>query len=74
MNFINNQVQENVSEPPLDQEVWGGDQITNPKFRKTSRSFKYYEDLSDSDCSEDYDDDVFFDGNNPQVHQCLSQH
>ena len=36
--------------------------MTDPKFRKVSKKFKFYEQLSDSECSEDYDGDVFFEG------------
>ena len=40
----------------------GGDYITNPQFVKTSSRYRYDEMLNDSDCSEDYDEDPFFEG------------
>ena len=46
----------------LDQNAKNGDYITDPKYRKVSKKFKFYEQLSDSECSEDYDGDVFFEG------------
>lgn len=46
----------------LDLNARNGDYITDPKYRKVSKKFKYYEQLSDSECSEDYDGDVFFEG------------
>ena len=46
----------------LNQNAKNGDYITNPKFRKVSKRFKFYEQLSDSKCSEDYDGDVIFEG------------
>lgn len=39
-----------------------GDWITNLNFQKVSQKFKYDEMLTDSECSEDYDTDVFFEG------------
>ena len=36
--------------------------ITNPKFQKASICFKYNEELSDTAISEDYDEDMFFEG------------
>ena len=42
-----------------------GDLITNPKYEKTSHCFRYDEMLADSDCSEDYDGDMFFEGKDP---------
>jgi len=44
-----------------------GDLNTNPKFQKTSRRFKFDEMLDDTECSEDYDDDMFFEGKEPQI-------
>ena len=37
-NIFNNQgaVVEQEQKPPLDQDVWNGDFITNPKYKKTS--------------------------------------
>ena len=46
----------------LDKNAKNGDYITDPKFRKVSKMFKFFEQLSDSECSEDYDRDVFFEG------------
>ena len=46
----------------LNQNATNGDYITNPKFRKVSKRFKFYEQLSDLECSEDYDGDVIFEG------------
>ena len=42
-----------------------GDFITNPQFKKVSTHFRYYEPLNDSDASEDYDEDAFFEGKFP---------
>ena len=39
------------------------DYITHPSFKKTSDMFKYDTTLDDSDCSEYYDTDKFFEGN-----------
>lgn len=41
------------------------DYITDPRFEKTSKRFKYDEMLTDDDVSEDYDHDMFFEGINP---------
>jgi len=38
-----------------------GSKITETFIQKVSDRFKYFEDLKDSECSEDYDDDMFFD-------------
>ena len=43
-----------------------GDFITNPKFKKVSCRFRYYDPLNDSDVSEDYDTDAFFEGKCPE--------
>lgn len=40
----------------------GGDFSTNPIWQKVSQRFKYDEMLDDTDCSEFYDDDMFFEG------------
>lgn len=40
--------------------------ITDPGLVKTSLRFKYDEMLSDTDVSEDYDNDMFFEGRNPK--------
>jgi len=48
----------------LDIHIHNGDFITNPHIKKVSKRYKYYEMLNDSECSEDYDDDKFFEGNN----------
>ena len=37
-----------------------GKYITDPDYIKTSQRFRYDEMLNDSECSEDYDDDLFF--------------
>ena len=42
------------------------DFITNPKFKKVSSRFRYYDPLTDSDVSEDYDIDAFFEGKCPE--------
>ena len=42
--------------------IQNGDFITNPCYQKTSMAFKCDEMLNDSDCSEDYDEDMFFEG------------
>ena len=42
-----------------------GDFITNPGFKKTSMAFKCDEMLSDTEVSEDYDNDMFFEGKQP---------
>ncbi len=38
------------------------DYITSIEFKKASSRFKYDEMLDDSQCSEDYDEDMFFNG------------
>ena len=39
------------------------DFITDPSFKKTSDMFQYDTTMDDSDCSEYYDSDKFFEGN-----------
>ena len=39
-----------------------GDYITNPMYQKTSAYFNFHMELNDSDCSEEYEKDQFFDG------------
>ena len=41
-----------------------GSHITNPKYQKASICFKYNEELSDTAISEEYDEDMFFEGPN----------
>jgi hypothetical protein len=36
--------------------------VTHPQFKKISQRFKFEDMLSDTDCSEDYDQDMFFEG------------
>jgi len=43
--------------------------ITNPKYQKASVCFKYNEELSDTAVSEDYDEDMFFEGPNSIINQ-----
>ena len=51
-----------------------GDFITNPQFKKVSTRFRFYEPLADSECSEDYDEDVFFEGKAPtDLYMSLAQ-
>ena len=42
--------------------VMEGNFITNPKYQKASIGFKYDEALSEDEVSENYDDDIFFEG------------
>lgn len=56
----------NEAPAQLDANVNNGDFITKPQHKKVSKQFKYYETLNDSECSEDYDQDMFFEGNNPE--------
>ena len=49
----------------IDTQVWNannGDFITHPQYKKVSRAFRFSAMLDDSDCSEDYDVDMFFEG------------
>ena len=46
--------------------VMEGNFITNPMYQKASIGFKYDEPLSETDISENYDDDMFFEGAEPR--------
>ena len=39
-----------------------GDYITNPQYLKCSAYFNHQNEMKDSECSEEYDTDMFFDG------------
>ena len=48
-----------------DHQVWNsnnGDFITHPQYKKVSQSYRFNAMLDDSECSEDYDGDMFFEG------------
>lgn len=47
----------------IEQSIWNGDAVTHPQYKKVSKGYKHCAMLSDSDVSEDYDMDIFFEGN-----------
>ena len=47
----------------IEQSIWNGDAVTHPQYKKVSKTYKHCAMLDDSDVSEDYDADLFFEGN-----------
>ena len=44
-------------------ELWNFDPFMNPRYTKVSKAYRHREMLTDSDVSEDYDGDLFFEAN-----------